>query len=63
MHKDLIAKITFGDLRVELIAQNVGWNPDIADDLTARMKIMWKDALVAMQETGTWEDSVEYEDE
>jgi hypothetical protein len=28
--KNLIARITYGDLKVELIAESASWNPDVA---------------------------------
>jgi hypothetical protein len=52
--KNLIAKITYGDLRVELTAEGASWNPDVADDLIKRAAGLWKEALEAMLETNTW---------
>ena len=39
--KNLIARVAYGDLRVEVIAEGASWNPDIADE--------------AMMETSAWE--------
>lgn len=52
--KNLIAKIAFGDLQVELTAEGASWNPDVADDLIKRMAVLWKQSLVSMAETNTW---------
>ena len=52
--KNLIAKVTYGDLRVELIAEGASWNPDVADDLIKRVNNLWREALEAMLETNTW---------
>ena len=41
--KNLIAKVTYGDLRVELIAEGASWNPDVADDLIKRVNNLWKE--------------------
>jgi hypothetical protein len=52
--KNLIARVTYSDLRVELIAEGAVWNPDIADDLIARVKVLWRDSLESMVETNAW---------
>ena len=54
LSKNLIAKVTYADLRVELIAEGAVWNPDIADDLIARVKTLWRDSLESMVETQAW---------
>jgi len=53
-NKNLIAKVTYADLRVELIAEGAVWNPDIADDLIRRVKVLWRDSLESMVETQAW---------
>ena len=53
-NKNLIVKITYADLRVELVAEGAVWNPDIADDLIARVKILWRDSLESMVEANAW---------
>lgn len=60
--KNLTAKVAYGDLKVELTAENVSMYPDIADDLMSRMKTLWRDALEAMMETNAWE-AVDVDDE
>jgi hypothetical protein len=52
--KNLIAKVTYGDLKVELTAEGASWNPDIADDLIKRVRSLWRDSLEAMMETNAW---------
>ena len=52
--KNLIAKINYGELRVELIAEGASWNPDVADDLIKRVSMLWKDSLESMMETNAW---------
>ena len=54
LSKNLIARVTYADLRVELIAEGAVWNPDIADDLIARVKNLWRDSLESMVETNAW---------
>jgi hypothetical protein len=52
--KNLIVKITYGDLKVELVAEGASWNPDVADDLVKRVGMLWRDSLDAMLETNSW---------
>ena len=63
--KNLIAKVSYGDLKVELIAEGAVWNPDIADDLIKRVKNLWQNSLQSMADTNAWEmvDSDEEEDD
>jgi hypothetical protein len=62
--KNLIAKVTYGELRVELIAEGASWNPDVADDLIKRVNNLWKESLNSMVETNAWQlvDSDEEDD-
>lgn len=53
-NRSLIAKLQYGDLRVELTAEGASWNPDVADDLIKRVSTLWREALDAMLETNTW---------
>ena len=53
-NRSLIAKLQYGDLRVELTAEGASWNPDVADDLIKRVASLWREALDAMLETNTW---------
>lgn len=55
MSKNLIARISYGDLQVMLTAEGASWNPDVADDLIKRVNGLWRSSLEAMQETGAWE--------
>ena len=52
--KNLTAKVTYADLKVELIAEGASWNPDVADDLIKRVKVLWRDSLESMLETNAW---------
>lgn len=53
-NRSLIAKLQYGDLRVELTAEGASWNPDVADDLIKRVSTLWRETLDAMLETNTW---------
>lgn len=52
--KNLTAKVAYADLKVELIAEGASWNPDVADDLIKRVKVLWRDSLESMLETNAW---------
>lgn len=52
--RNLIARVSFGDLKVELIAEGASWNPDIADDLMKRVKALYRDSVETMIETNAW---------
>lgn len=55
---DLIARITYGDIEVEMTAEGASWNPDVASDLISRTGLLWKEALTTLKESGLLEDSL-----
>lgn len=71
--KDMIIRIVYDDIRCELIAEGASWSPDVADDMTARIKDLWKAAMQTIVDTGAYEirygkteveeDEDEFEDE
>lgn len=52
--RSLIARLQYGDLKVELTAEGASWNPDVADDLIKRVTVLWRESLTAMLDTNTW---------
>lgn len=52
--KDMVMRVQYGDLKTEIIVENQGWNPDVADDVISRIKALWRDSLDAMVQTGAW---------
>ena len=52
--KNLVARISYSELKVELVAEGASWYPDVADDLIKRMVLLWKEALTSMMETDAW---------
>lgn len=52
--KNITVKVTYGDLTVELTAEGASWNPDVANDLIARTKVLWRDSIESMIETDAW---------
>jgi hypothetical protein len=63
--KDIIVRLSYGELKMELIAEGASWNPDVADDFIRRAKVMWHNTLESMMETDTWDsvEAIEVEDE
>ena len=53
--RSLICRLQYGDLTVTLTAEGASWNPDVADDLIKRVGVLWKESLVSMLETNTWQ--------
>lgn len=53
--KDMIIRIVYDDIRCELIAEGASWSPDVADDMTARIKDLWKAAMDTIVESGAYE--------
>lgn len=51
MAREIMAGIRMGDwVNVSMVASNVSYNPDIADDLARRTSFMFMEALNAMDE-------------
>jgi hypothetical protein len=51
MAREIMAGIRMGDwIHVSMVASNVSYNPDIADDLARRTTFMFMEALNAMDE-------------
>ena len=61
-NRSLIARLQYGELKVELTAEGASWNPDVADDMIKRVSALWREALDAMLETNTW-TAVDSDDE
>lgn len=53
--KDMIIRIVYDDIRCELIAEGASWSPDVADDMAARIKDLWKSAMQTIVDTGAYE--------
>lgn len=53
--KDMIVRIVYDDIRCELIAEGASWNPDVANDMVARLKDLWRDSMQTIVESGAYE--------
>ena len=61
--KDAIVRIAYGDLYVQLVAEGAGGNPDVTDDLVRRAVQAFKEACVAIVESGIADIDVELDEE
>lgn len=42
---DISVMVRYGDLQVALQAEGVSWSPDVADDMTSRIRKLWSDVI------------------
>ncbi len=61
--KTVTSRVIYGDLRVELTAEQASWNPDVVDDMVSRVSRLWKESLQAMVDTGTWEEVLDADED
>ena len=57
--RDMSLHLAYLDLHLGIVAQGVGWNPDIADDMVNRMKGLFDQSLYTLHEyghLGDWDD-------
>ena len=63
--RDIMLRVSYGELQVLLVAEGVSWSPDVANDMIARIRPLWRDALTDFKELGYLEDydedDIEYE--
>ena len=50
--RDMSLHLAYLDLHLGIVAQGVGWNPDIADDMVNRMKGLFDQSLYTLHEYG-----------
>ena len=63
--RDMSLHLAYLDLQLGIVAQGVGWNPDIADDMVNRMKGLFDQSLYTLHEyghAGNWDDESELMD-
>ena len=61
--RDMSVHLAYLDLHLGIVAQGVGWSPDIADDMVGRMKELFDQSLYTLHEYGHLGDPEEDEDE
>ena len=63
--RDMSLHLAYLDLHLGIVAQGVGWNPDIADDMVNRMKGLFDQSLYTLHEygpAGNWDAESELMD-
>jgi hypothetical protein len=60
--KDISVHVGYLDLHLALVAQNVAWSPDVADDMISRMGKLFDQSMYTLAQYGVFEDEDE-EDE
>ena len=60
--KDISVHVGYLDLHLALVAQNVAWSPDVADDMISRMGKLFDQSLMTLAQYGVFEEE-EDEDE
>lgn len=50
--RDMSIHLAYLDLHLGIVAQGVGWSPDVADDMIGRMKDLFDQSLYTMAEYG-----------
>ena len=51
--------INFLDLSLAIAAEGVAWSPDVADDMTRRMKILLDESISTLVQYGFMQDEIE----
>lgn len=60
--KDISVHVGYLDLHLALVAQNVAWSPDVADDMISRMGKLFDQSMYTLAQYGVIDDEDE-EDE
>jgi len=59
--KDISVHVGYLDLHLALVAQNVAWSPDVADDMISRMGKLFDQSMYTLAQYGVLEDEDEDE--
>lgn len=59
--KDISVHVGYLDLHLALVAQNVAWSPDVADDMISRMGKLFDQSMYTLAQYGVFEDEDEDE--
>lgn len=52
MSRNMHAFIAWQDMKVGLVAEDVSWSPDVAQDMVNRVHEMWHDTLLELNRFG-----------
>ena len=56
---DIGIHVNFLDLSLAIVADGVAWSPDVADDMTRRMKILLDESISTLVQYGFMQDEIE----
>ena len=56
---DIGIHVNFLDLSLAIVADGVAWSPDVADDMTRRMKILLDDSVSTLVQYGFMQDEID----
>jgi len=59
--KDISVHVGYLDLHLALVAQNVAWSPDVADDMISRMGKLFDQSMYTLAQYGVLEEEDEDE--
>jgi len=51
--------VNFLDLSLAIVADGVSWSPDVADDMTRRMKVLFDESVSTLIQYGFMQDEIE----
>jgi len=51
--------VNFLDLSLAIVADGVAWSPDVADDMTRRMKVLFDESVSTLIQYGFMQDEIE----
>ena len=60
---DIGIHVNFLDLSLAIVADGVAWSPDVADDMTRRMKGLLDDSVSTLVQYGFMQDEIEQGEE
>jgi len=59
---DIGIHVNFLDLSLAIVADGVAWSPDVADDMTRRMKGLLDDSVSTLVQYGFMQDEIDQGD-
>lgn len=54
--RDMSVHVGYLDLHLAIVAQNVAWSPDVADDMISRMGKLLDESLMTLARYGAFEE-------
>lgn len=54
--RDMMIHVGYLDLHLAIVAQNVAWSPDVADDMISRMGKLFDESMMTLAKYGVFEE-------